>query len=140
MRSYLKLNQIDDNEVSLESPTVTDDESEPLSEQMETLNLGEPALKTPQPRSEPQYERPRRHAVASVARQQTYPVRNDQPQQYYRTQQPRQLGQARPMQYPKPSRTASGRPKLQFRSHYGPNGALLSTQDKARRLYHSCFG
>ena len=74
--------------MSLESPTVTDDESEPLSEQMETLNLGEPALKTPQPRSEPQYERPRRHAVASVARQQTYPVRNDQSQQYVRSQQP----------------------------------------------------
>ena len=32
-----------------------------------------------------------------------------------------------------------GRPKMRFRSIFGPNGDQLDAQTKARILYHSCF-
>ncbi len=132
--------KIDENEMSLESESESSDESEPLTEQMETLNLAPAAQRTPQRQTEPQYAPQRRARDTSLARRPTYPVQSRAVQHSQQLQRPRQLGQTRPVQFPKPSRSANGRPKLQFRSHFGPNGKLMSTQDKARSLYYSCFG
>ena len=40
----------------------------------------------------------------------------------------------------RPSRQSGRSQKLRFSSHYGPGGHSMSTQQKARALYYSCFG
>ena len=43
--------------------------------------------------------------------------------------------------YPdRPSRQKVQSQKMRFSSHFGPNGHSMSTQEKARALYFSCFG
>ena len=58
----------------------------------------------------------------------------------WQQRQPSVLGAPRSQTYDRPRKRPSGRPKWRFRSAYGPNGHLLSTQDKARMLYFSAFG
>lgn len=50
------------------------------------------------------------------------------------------LGQPRSLNPPNNPRGKGGRRKMQFRSHYGPNGDYLDTHTKARLLLSSCFG
>jgi hypothetical protein len=50
------------------------------------------------------------------------------------------LNQRRSLYVPRPSNQVRRDRKLRFGSHYGPGGHGLSTQERARRLYHSCFG
>ena len=40
----------------------------------------------------------------------------------------------------RPSRQNGRSQKLRFSSHYGPDGHTMSTHQKARALYYSCFG
>ena len=50
------------------------------------------------------------------------------------------LNQPRSIDYARPSNRSYGRQNLRYASIYGPNSQSLSTQDKARKLYFSCFG
>ena len=50
------------------------------------------------------------------------------------------FNQRRSLFPPRPSTHLRRDRKLRFGSHYGPGGHGLSTQERARRLYHSCFG
>ena len=132
--------KIDDTEMSLESSSEDEVETKPHKVRFETLNLNETAEEDTEEESEPEYEPQRRPRETSVAQRHVTPVRNRN--NYERRPPPlrRMYRDPRPIQYAKPSRSANGRPHLQFRSGYGPNGSHMTTQDKARRLYHTCFG
>jgi len=132
--------KIDEMEISDLSSSESSDYSEPLTEQMETLEIAKQHAIRPTKETEPQYEPQRRTREARVAHQEPIPVRNEYQRRPNTLHDRRQLGQRRLMQYPKPSRSANGRPTLQYRSYYGPNSTHMTTQDKARRLYNSCFG
>ena len=132
--------KIDENEMSLESSEESEDETKPLTEQIETLEMKETAADDTQSDIEPEYEPPRRTRSASVAQMFTTPVQERQT----RAQRPppirRVYRNPRPIEYARPSRSANGRPVFQYRSSYGPNAHHMTTQDKARSLYYSCFG
>ena len=131
--------KIDENEMSLDSSSSSEAESEPLTKQIETLEMEETAEDDTQSYIEPENEPPRRTRSATVAHQYTTPVRERQT----RAQRPppvrRMYKEPRPIEYARPSRCSNGRPVLQYRSSYGPNGHRMTTQDKARSLYYSCF-
>ena len=132
--------KIDEQEVSLESSEESSEESEPLTEQFKTLEVTKQAPRDTQRRNEPEYTTPRRERSASVAPERTKAVRN----QYYNRPRPGDIRSVyqnpRSIQYPKPSRRVDGRPRLHYRSFYGPNAERMTTQDKARQLYYTCFG
>ena len=132
--------KIDETEISLESEYESSEESEPPTEQFQTLNIAETAETIPQQQIETQYQPQRSSRATTLAHQHTIPVQHQPDYRQVAPQQRRVLGQPRLMEYPRPSRSSNGRRKLQFRSHFGPNGYAMSTQDKARRLYNSCFG
>ena len=132
--------KIDETEMSLESSDESSEESEPLVEQFETLEIEKKKEIQPKQQTKPQYDTPRRTRETSVAQYNANVDQYGNPRQTYAPQRGRQLGQRRPIEYPRPSRSANGRPHLQYRSLYGPNSQYLSTQDKARSLYYSCFG
>ena len=132
--------KVDEQEVSLEFSSESEDESEPLTERFQTLEVAEEAPKRVEFQSEPEYAPERRSREASVVRQRPIVAQN---QNYYgrRPKDLRQMyRQPRSIQYPKPSVSRNGRPSLHYKSFYGPNSAQMTTQDKARQLYHSCFG
>ena len=132
--------KVDDTEVSLTSSDYDSDETMPLSEAMETLEMEEKAEPEPKQQSEPEYPPQRRPRPATIEQQYTTPARN---RNIAQPRAPRRQRLYRPLSsidYAKPSRSSNGRPHLQYKSHYGPNTEQLSTQDKARRLYNSCFG
>ena len=132
--------KVDEMEVSDYSDSESSDYSEPLTEQMETLEIAKQHAIRPTRQTEPQFEPQRRSREATVARRQPIPARNEYQRHPDPVREPRQLGQRRLMQYPKPSRVANGRRALHYRSYYGPDSTYMTTQDKARRLYNSCFG
>jgi hypothetical protein len=132
--------KIDDTEMSLESSSESEEETKPHKVRFETSTLNEDTEEDTEEESEPESEPQRRPRVASVAQRHVTPVRNRN--NYERRPPPlrRMYRDPRPIQYPRPSRSANGRPHLQFVSGYGPNSSHMTTQDKARRLYNSCFG
>jgi len=130
----------DENEMSLESSYESSEESEPLSEAIETLEMKEKTQIAPKQQTQPQYATPRRTRDASVAQYNANVDEFGNHKLSYAPQRRSQLGQRRPVEYARPSRSANGRPHLQYKSCYGPDGQYLSTQDKARSLYYSCFG
>jgi hypothetical protein len=132
--------KIDDTEMSLESSSESEEEIAPQKVRFATLNLNEIAPEAVEEETEPEYAPQRRPRETSVAQRHVTPVRNRN--NYERRPPPlrRMCRDPRPIQYPRPSRSANGRPHLQFVSGYGPNSSHMTTQDKARRLYNSCFG
>ena len=132
--------KIDENEMSLESFSDEEVETKPQKVRFETLNLNDKDESVSEEDSEPEYVPQRRPRETTVARSYETPVRNVN--NYQRRPPPvrRMYPDPRPIQYPRPSRSANGRPHLQFRSGYGANSQQMTTQDKARRLYHTCFG
>ncbi len=132
--------KVDEMEVSDYSDSESSDYSEPLTERMETLEIAKQHAIRPTRQTEPQYEPQRRSREATVAHREPTPERIDYPRRPDPVQARRQLGRRRLMQYPKPSRSANGRPALHYRSYYGPDSTHMTTQDKARRLYSTCFG
>ncbi len=132
--------KIDENEMSLGSSSEEEVETEPHKVRFEALNLNDKDESEPEEDSEPEYVPKRRPRETSVAQSHVTPVRNVN--NYPRRPPPlrRAYPDPRPIQYPRPSRSANGRPHLQFRSGYGANSAHMTTQDKARRLYYTCFG
>ena len=59
---------------------------------------------------------------------------------YHQQKPPPYLNQPRSIDYARPSNQTRGRQNMRYRSIYGPNAASMSTQDRARKLYFSCFG
>jgi len=86
--------KIDEEEVSLESETVSDSESEPLEQQMEALGLAARPRRHVEYESEPQYAPQRRQREAIVGR---YPSEVDRQEalRQYRQHMARQELQAR---------------------------------------------
>ena len=89
---------------------------------------------------EPEYHRPgpmRRSRVVEHTPERA-------PNQFYREPRaPRRremFNKLRSIDYPRPSRSRNGQPKLKYSSGYGANSGAMTTQEKARRLLHSCFG
>ena len=132
--------KIDDTEMSFESASDTSSESEPLESEMETLKIQEQPKPARKVRFEPPKQAPQQGRRTTVAQQQPNPVRFANAFGRQPSTRPRQLRQPRPMDFPRPSRMTNGSQKLKFRTHYGPNADYMSTQDKARQLYYSCFG
>jgi hypothetical protein len=132
--------KIDDTEMSLESSYESEEEIAPQKVRFATLNLNEIAPEAVEEETEPEYEPERRPRETSVAQTHVTPVRNRN--NYERRPPPlrRMSRDPRPIQYARPSRSANGRPHLQFLSGYGPDSFHMTTQDKARRLYKTCFG
>ena len=132
--------KIDDTEMSLESSSESEEETKPHKVRFETSTLNETTEEDTEEESEPEYAPQRRPRETSVAQRHVTPVRNRN--NYERRPPPlrRMCRDPRPIQYPRPSRSANGRPHLQFVSGYGPNSSHMTTQDKARQLYNSCFG
>ena len=132
--------KVDDTEMSFESASDTSSESEPLEGQMQALKM----MAEPKPERkvhfEPPKQAPQELRRTTVAQQQPNPVRFANAFGRYPSPRPQQLRQPRPMDIPRPSKLTNGSQKLKFRTHYGPNGDYMSTQDKARQLYYSCFG
>ena len=132
--------KIDETEMSLESSSEEEAETMPQKVRFETLDLNEIAPDDTEEDNEPEFEPQRRTRATSVAHPTTTPARNVN--NYQRRPPPvrRMYRDPRPIEYARPSRSANGRPHLQFRSGYGPNSEHMTTQDKARRLYYTCFG
>ena len=132
--------KVADVEMSQDSSSECEEETKPLKVSFETLNLNEFEPDDTEPQSEPEYEPERRRRDTTVAPRHVTPVRNRN--NYERRPPPlrRMCRDPRPIQYARPSRSANGRPHLQFVSGYGPNSSHMTTQDKARQLYMSCFG
>jgi hypothetical protein len=112
-------------------------ESEPLSEAIGNLRVTEQTKPRPQVRFEPQ-ARPVRRAT-NVERQ-SFPVQPRSVNPYAQQKRPRTLAAPRSITYDKPLRQTRGKRNVSFASPYGPNGYQLSTQEKSRRLYYTCFG
>ena len=130
----------DENEERLETESESSEPSEPLTEQMETLEVAETPQRQPKVQFDPRFAPRRRPAEASLARQQALLTQQDELRRYQQLVAREKLGQRRSIQYPKPLKNRNGRRNLQYSSHYGPNAAAVSTQEKARQLYYSCFG
>jgi len=132
--------KVDDQEVSMESSYSESEESEPLSEQFETLKVAQTPVYASKPETRPQVEPVRRTRSASVAQWRPNVARYRQNNPPRRPMDPPGYQNRRSVQYAKPLRSQNGSRKMQYGSHYGPGGNSLTTQEKARLLYHSCFG
>ena len=132
--------QEEESDFSLDQDSEPSEEEPPLEEQMEAMGLAPRRTIEPKRQPQAQYAPRRRAREATLAHQRTYPAERAAPEQYRGYQPPRKLNRTRSIDYPKPLRRTGGRAKIAFRSHYGANGDQLSTQDKARLLYKSCFG
>ena len=132
--------KIDENEMSLDSSSEESVETKPQKVRFETLSLKEKDESVSEEESEPEYEPQRSLRETSVAQTHVTPARNERI--YQRGPPPirRMYREPRPIQYARPSRSANGRPHLQYRDGYGANSHQMTTQDKARRLYYTCFG
>ena len=96
----------------------------------------------------PTKTQPRNHSPAPVAQPKRVMFADQQPKpvETRRYQMPapllndpyrRQPAMANP---PRARSSRSGRARMSFGSHYGPGGAAMPTQTKARMLYTHCFG
>ena len=130
----------EEEETSEYSSEETVAESEPPTQPAQPVRN----LKTrerPKQRQQVQFQDPvHEPRSARVERQQYFPQEPRRVQPYHTRKPAPQLGQPRSMIYPKPSRQPSGRQNLRYKSIYGPNSRAMTTQEKARQLYFSCFG
>ena len=132
--------KVDETEVSYETDSESSEESEPLEEQFEALRMAERARRDTQRQTEPEYKPERSVRDATPAHRYTTPAGNPNYNQRQAPAARRMYEAPRRIDYPKPSVSRNGRPTLQYRSRYGPNSKQMTTQDKARQLYYSCFG
>ena len=111
-------------------------ESEPRNQYQEPEYKPQVAERKPQVHFKPPTEQMR---SARIAERQSFPAQPVRKNPYMNHRQPQRLGTARSIDYARPSDRSRGRPKMQYKSYYGPNGNVMSTQDKARILYYQCF-
>ncbi len=127
--------KVDDEEMSVSS-----DEENYVTEAMKQLNVQtKPQRQQNHVRFEPN-PRPQYETRARVDRQ---PTRNPK----YITQGAGQQPRYNPMYRKTPTPFAQNqgmrgraKPRIKFRSLYGPNGSAYDTRTKAGMLYHACFG
>ena len=126
-----------EDEASEYSSSESFQETEPPTEAIRDLRVDD----QPKPRPQTHFER-----RADPVRRTTFaqPLTEHVPQQqnrrYHVPKPSRQLGRPRSIEYEKPLENRYGRPKMRWGSHFGPNGAYMDTQTKARLLYSNCFG
>jgi len=127
--------KVDDEEIDISS----EDESY-VTEAMEQLKVQtKPQCQPRRVRFEPN-QRPQFETCANTARQ---PARNPKFITRGVGQQPRYNPMYR--KTPTPFAQNQGmrgraKPRIKFRSLYGPNGAAYDTRTQAGMLYHACFG
>ena len=126
---------------SMESASLSDNSEDAYIE--ERLNEAKQQYR-PQPQQrQPQY-RQQRHVHFQQPPNPASQHPNIAPQQYYRRPQPHITDPYRRKPTmrvpPKPQWGRKSSAGFQYRSHYGPNGAALPTQQKAMLLYTHCFG
>ena len=127
----------DNSETSEYTSSDDNTQNEPPTKQFANLKTQAPPVSRPKVHfQEP--SAPVRSA-RNVERQ-SFPAQPTQKNSYNVQRPPANIGRPRPMVYDRPQRKPRGRQKWRFRSIYGPNAHLLSTQDKARRLYYAAFG
>ena len=129
----------EESDEDMNSPSISAEENEPLEEAFETLKTAEKAENNEYMESEPEYEPRRRARETRVANMYTTPVPNRNFEERRAPSLRQMYREPRRIDFAKPSRCGNGRPKLQFRSGYGPNASSMTTQDKARQLYMTCF-
>ena len=126
-----------DDETSEYSSSESLAPSEPPTESLRNLNMRQQPKPRPQVRFEPQVREPRRPTIVD---RQSFPAQVRPTNPYAQQRRPRTLAAPRSIEYDKPLRRPCGKRNVSFASPYGPNGYKLSTQEKARRLYNTCFG
>ena len=117
-----------------------EDTTEDVEETFKKMSIAKPRQYEPHRPQQGQKYTPRSMRDATIAR---YPPRYAPRGRLPRSDIPRAaqtLNQRRSLFPPRPSTHLRRDRKLRFGSHYGPGGHGLSTQERARRLYYSCFG
>ena len=118
--------------------TVAQSEPQPQpAEPVRNLKKKEIPKERPQVRFKAPVHEPR---SARVEKPQYFSQDPRRAQAYHQHKTPPYLNQPRSIDYPRPSNRTQGRQHLRYASIYGPNSRSMSTQDKARKLYFSCFG
>ena len=134
--------KVDDSEQAMD-----DASDENVAAYMKDLAVEAPPPKSAAPSPAPQYEapkrpdyRPQQFNPTTYAQKPANVVRNRQ-RPYRPSHDPRsKFVNRRTASFYTPSRKKKEKAKLQFRSHYGPGGEYLTTQEKAGILLQSCFG
>ena len=126
-----------DDETSEYSSSESLAESEPLTDALKNLKVTEQAQARRQVRFEPQVREPRRTTIVD---RQSFPAQVRPINPYQQQKRPRTLATPRSITYDKPLRRPRGKRNVSFASPYGPNGYQMTTQEKSRRLYRTCFG
>ena len=118
--------------------TVAETEPQPQpDEPNRNLKTREQPKERPQVRFKAPVQEPR---SARVAPPQYFSQEPRRVPAYQQRKPPAYLNQPRSIDYARPSNRSQGRQNLRYASIYGPNSRSMSTQDKARKLYFSCFG
>ena len=118
--------------------TVAQSEPQPQpAEPVRDLKKEENPKERPQVRFKAPVQEPR---SARVAPPQYFSQDPRRAQAYHQHKPSPYLNQPRSIDYAGPSNQTRGRQNMRCRSIYGPNAASMSTQDRARKLYFSCFG
>lgn len=138
-----KPKQMEDKHVEFEEPESVSDSSDSFSDTLSAMEV----------ETEPQKQATQEYYEYQQPKRQTYQKQPPRPARRnaiygatpmrgpYRTPPRTQyVGQPRSLNPPNNPRRVNGRPKMQFTSHYGPNGDYLDTRTKARLLLSSCFG
>ena len=112
-------------------------ETQPLNEAIANLKVAEQQQVRPQIPTEPQVSQQR---SPTLAQSQPRFAQNVYPQTYYQQKPSRSLGGPSAIPYDKPLRRKKSKRNMSYRSPYGPGTWNMSTQDKARMFYYSCFG
>ena len=130
-------------ELSMEFDEDMDEPTKPLTKKINNMTLDqEPEeLKISDTEAEePEYHRPEPMRRARVTEHTPERAPYRYPRESRAPERRPMYNKLRSIDYPRPSRSRNGQPKLKYSSGYGPNSRTLSTQEKARRLLHSCFG
>ena len=112
-------------------------ETEPPEQEFRNLDLDDRQRMRPKVHFEPPDDEPRSTAFA---RPRTNPVGIRDRPGYIPNRRTNFIHDPRSNPYANPSRRKKPMRNLQYRSPYGAGTWNLSTQDKARLLYSSCFG
>ena len=125
------------SEYSAEEPVAETEPQPQPDEPNRNLKTHEETKERPRVRFQAPAQAPR---SARVAEPQYFSQDPRRVQAYRQRKPPAYLNQPRSIDYARPSNRSHGRQNLRYASIYGPNSRSMSTQDKARKLYFSCFG
>ena len=130
-------------DLSMEFDEDNESPTKPLNKKITEMKLDpepqEPEL-DPQQYNEPQFQRPMPVRRARVARPMSQNARFGFSREPVPSRRRPMYDKLRSIDYPRPSRSSNGKRKLQYSTPYGVNGTSMTTQEKARRLFNSCFG